>query len=91
MENLSSFDDFLFESGFDIELSLAQLNINKERDLNQKMNDLREKLRKADEDGNIHLIKKLRLMMQATKLQKTLNDINFQLKELAEIEKRKKK
>jgi hypothetical protein len=89
--NISSFEDFLFEAEYDIELSPAQLNINKERDLNQKMNDLREKLRKADEDGNIHLIKKLRLMMQATKLQKALNDINFQLKELAEVEKRKKK
>ena len=89
MLNIKPFE--VFESNFDIELSPAQLNINKERDLNQKLNELREKLKKADEDGDIHQIKKIRLMMQAAKLQKTLNDINFELKQLAELEKRTKK
>lgn len=89
MENLSSYEEYLLEA--EIELSLAQQSINKERDLNYKMNDLREKMKKAEEKGDIHQIKKLRLMSQAARLQKALNDINYQLKELSEIEKRKKK
>jgi hypothetical protein len=89
MENLSSYEEYLLEA--EIELSLAQQSINKERDLNHKMNDLREKMKKAEEKGDIHQIKKLRLVSQAARLQKALNDINYQLKELSEIEKRKKK
>jgi hypothetical protein len=88
MENLSSYEEYLLES--EIELSLAQQSINKERDLNQKMNDIREKMKKAEEKGDIHQIKKLRLLSKSARLQKALNDINYQLKELSEIEKRKK-
>jgi len=91
MKNLSSYEDYLFESEFEIELSPAQQNINKERDLNQKINDIREKMKKAEENGNIHQIKKLRLMTQAVKLQKALNDINYQIRELGELEKRMKR
>ena len=88
MENISSYNEYLLEA--EIELSLAQQSINKDRDLNQKMNDIREKMKKAEEKGDIHQIKKLRLLMQAAKYQKALNEINHQLKELSEIEKRKK-
>jgi hypothetical protein len=88
MQNLSSYEEYLLES--EIELSLAQQSINKERDLNQKMNDIREKMKKAEEKGDIHQIKKLRLLSKSARLQKALNDINYQLKELSEIEKRKK-
>jgi len=87
MQNLSSYEEYLLES--EIELSLAQQSINKERDLNQKMNDIREKMKKAEEKGDIHQIKKLRLLSKSARLQKALNDINYQLKELSEIEKRK--
>jgi hypothetical protein len=88
MQNLSSYEEYLLES--EIELSLAQQSINKERDLNQKMNDIREKMKKAEEKGDIHQIKKLRLLSKSARLQKALNDINYQLKELSEIEKRKR-
>lgn len=89
MENISSYNEYLIEA--EIELSLSQQSINKDRDLNQKMNDIREKMKKAEEKGDIHQIKKLRLLMQSSKYQKALNGINYQLKELSEIEKRKKK
>ena len=89
MENISSYNEYLLEA--EIELSLAQQSINKDRDLNQKMNDIREKMKKAEEKGDIHQIKKLILLMQSAKYQKDLKEINHQLKELSEIEKRKKK
>jgi hypothetical protein len=49
-----------------------------------------EEMKKAEEKGDIHQIKKLRLLSKSARLQKALNDINYQLKELSEIEKRKK-
>jgi hypothetical protein len=88
MKSLSSYEEYLLEA--EIELSLAQQSINRERDLNQKMNDIREKMQKAEEKGDIHQIKKLRLMSKFARLQKALNDVNYQLKELSAIEKRKK-
>lgn len=88
MQNISSYSEYLLEA--EIELSIAQQNINKERDLNQKMNDIREKMAASREKGDIHAIKKFKLMLQASRYQKALNDINYELKELAQIEKRKK-
>ena len=88
MKSISSYKEYLLEA--EIELSLAQQSINRERDLNQKMNDIRERMQKAEEKGDIHQIKKLRLMSKSARLQKALNDVNYQLKELSAIEKRKK-
>ena len=88
MKSISSYEEYLLEA--EIELSLAQQSINRERDLNQKMNDIRERMQKAEEKGDIHQIKKLRLMSKSARLQKALNDVNYQLKELSAIEKRKK-
>lgn len=88
MKNLSTYENFVSEAQ---ELTPAQQNIMKERDLNQKINDLREKFKAADEKGDVLAMKKINLMMRAARLQKELNDISYEIKELSEIEKRKKK